>query len=170
MGEGWSDMMGILFKMTSDSKGTESHVIGGYVTNSDRGIRSHPYNTDMNVNSLTYSSARESANSSPHSTGTIWATILNEVYWNLVEEKKYGKLKDTKSGKGNVIFLQLMMDSLKIQPCNPDFVTARDAFLAADKDGAHKCTIWKGFAKRGLGYGADSNYKESYDVPPDCSK
>jgi extracellular elastinolytic metalloproteinase len=43
------------------------------------------------------------------------------------------------------------------QPCNPNFVQARDAILDADRaltGGAHACAIWSGFAKRGLGSGA----------------
>lgn len=43
------------------------------------------------------------------------------------------------------------------QPCNPNFVQARDAILDADKKmtgGDNQCEIWKGFAKRGLGEGA----------------
>ena len=40
------------------------------------------------------------------------------------------------------------------QPCNPNFIQARDAILDADKaltGGQNACEIWKGFAKRGLG-------------------
>lgn len=43
------------------------------------------------------------------------------------------------------------------QPCNPNFIQARDAILDADKaltGGENACEIWKGFAKRGLGDGA----------------
>ena len=43
------------------------------------------------------------------------------------------------------------------QPCNPNFVQARDAILDADRaltGGDNACEIWKGFAKRGLGEGA----------------
>lgn len=43
------------------------------------------------------------------------------------------------------------------QPCNPNFVQARDAILDADRaltGGSNACEIWSGFAKRGLGSGA----------------
>jgi extracellular elastinolytic metalloproteinase len=50
-----------------------------------------------------------------------------------------------------------MIDALISQPCNPTFINARDAVIQADANrynGANKCTLWKAFAKRGLGYGA----------------
>ncbi|KAH6568157.1 hypothetical protein BASA62_005624 [Batrachochytrium salamandrivorans] len=59
-----------------------------------------------------------------------------------------------RSQKGNIIFLQLFVGTLMIQPCNPTFESAYDAMLAADDayyGGIHKHLIRKGFAKRGLG-------------------
>ena len=47
------------------------------------------------------------------------------------------------------------------QPCNPDFVQARDAILDADKaltGGENACHIWQGFAKRGLGEEASNGW------------
>ena len=72
---------------------------------------------------------------------------------------------------------------MKLQPCNPGFVTGRDAILQADQinnDGVNQCRIWSAFAKRGLGYSASqgSPYNvhdgtEAFDMPPtkvlDCS-
>jgi extracellular elastinolytic metalloproteinase len=58
------------------------------------------------------------------------------------------------------------------QPCNPNFVDARDAILDADQaltGGVNACEIWTGFAKRGLGqgakYGALKNRVASTVVP-----
>ncbi|KAH6573624.1 hypothetical protein BASA62_002837 [Batrachochytrium salamandrivorans] len=90
----------------------------------------------------------------PYRIGEIWAAMLLEVYWNLVE--KYGfsaNLHDATQEKGNIIFLQLFVGTLMIQPCDPTFDSARDAMLAADDayyGGIHKHLIIKGFAKRGL--------------------
>ena len=61
------------------------------------------------------------------------------------------------------------------QPCNPNFVQARDAIIDADTaltGGVNKCLIWKGFAKRGLGQGAKysaTKRTNSFVVPADCS-
>ena len=49
------------------------------------------------------------------------------------------------------------MGGLKIQPCNPEFLQARDAIIAADNafySGKNKCLLWKAFAKRGMGFNA----------------
>ncbi|KAH9268270.1 hypothetical protein BASA83_009431 [Batrachochytrium salamandrivorans] len=77
------------------------------------------------------------------------------VYWNFVE--KYGfsaNLHDATQEEGNIIFLQLLVGTLMIQPCNPTFESARDAMLVADAvyyGGIHEHLIREGFAKRGLG-------------------
>ena len=61
------------------------------------------------------------------------------------------------------------------QPCNPDFVQARNAIIDADvalTKGANKCTIWKAFAKRGLGSTAKAGKKvtSSFTVPSGVCK
>jgi len=81
---------------------------------------------------------------------------------------------------GNTLFLQLVIDGMKLQPCRPSFINARDAILQADEiltGGQNKCEIWKGFAKRGLGVKAKlvdgpdwgSVRKENFDVPNSCA-
>ncbi len=69
--------------------------------------------------------------------------------------------------------LQIVMDALKIQPCYPSFLDARDAIIEADKldyGGMNECLLWSGFARRGLGYSAARNGRESFDVPPGCRR
>ena len=46
---------------------------------------------------------------------------------------------------------------MKLQPCRPGFLDARDAIIQADQiltDGENFCDIWIGFAERGLGVDA----------------
>jgi uncharacterized repeat protein (TIGR01451 family) len=79
---------------------------------------------------------------------------------------------------GNFKAIQLVMDGMKLQPCNPGFVDGRDAILLADElnfDGAHQCLIWEVFARRGLGYYADqgssnnrNDGKENFEPYPFC--
>ncbi len=82
--------------------------------------------------------------------------MLWEMNWALID--KYGLDPDIYNGTGgNNIALQLVIDGLKLQPCNPGFVDARNAILQADQvnnAGANQCLIWTAFAKRGLGYSA----------------
>ncbi|KAH6572081.1 hypothetical protein BASA60_006853 [Batrachochytrium salamandrivorans] len=56
-------------------------------------------------------------------------------------------------------------------PCNPTFLSARDAIVAADASyykGANKCEILKAFAKRGLGSKATDTRKNDFSVPSEC--
>ena len=74
--------------------------------------------------------------------------------------------------------MALVIEGLKLQPCNPGFVDGRDAILQADQmlyGGANECLIWQVFAARGLGYSADqgssnsrSDQTESFDLPAAC--
>ncbi|KAJ1336591.1 hypothetical protein BSLG_010848 [Batrachochytrium salamandrivorans] len=90
----------------------------------------------------------------PYRLGEIWATMLWEVYWNFVEEYGFSaNLHDATQEQGNIIFLQLFVGTLMIQPCNPTFESAYDAMLVADDvyyDGIHEHLIRQGFFKRGL--------------------
>jgi hypothetical protein len=99
------------------------------------------------------------------------------MYWILTI--KYGFNSDLYFGAGgNNIALQLVMDGLKMQPCSPTFLDARDAILAADQatyGGANQCEIWRAFARRGMGKnamdGGDHNSAaiiEDFTVPTNC--
>lgn len=55
---------------------------------------------------------------------------------------------------GNSLIVQLVLNGMKLQPCNPSFFDARDAIIAADEvltGGENYCELWAGFAQRGLG-------------------
>lgn len=100
--------------------------------------------------------------------------MLFEVFWNLVDDHGFSSnLLNSKQSNGNVVTMQLLMDGLSLQSCQPDFVIARDAFLLADDvryNGKHKCSIWKAFAKRGLGNKANHSepWSDDYDIPSAC--
>ncbi len=93
-----------------------------------------------------------------HAVGTVWATVLWDLAWKYIE--KYGFDSDVYSGNGgNNKVLQLVTDGLKLQPCNPSFITGRDALLLADREttgGIDNCLIWEVFARRGLGIHASA--------------
>lgn len=58
---------------------------------------------------------------------------------------------------GNTLAVQLILDGMKLQPCRPNFLDARDAILAADHaltGGENYCTILGAFTKRGAGLNA----------------
>ncbi|KAF8867849.1 Fungalysin metallopeptidase-domain-containing protein, partial [Infundibulicybe gibba] len=104
--------------------------------------------------------------------GEFWANMLHNVYAALVE--KYGFSENARTDattyEGNVLFLRLFIHALSIQPCNPTFVDARDAWIQADKTkygGVNRCLLWGVFASRGLGVNAAS-YINDFSVPNDC--
>ncbi|MEG0984029.1 T9SS-dependent M36 family metallopeptidase, partial [Algoriella sp.] len=186
MGEGWSDFFGLMITQLPTDKPTTKRGIGTFATNQPidgPGIRPTAYSTDMTVNPAKYGFLKTYGNQdSPHNTGYVWASMLWDLNWKMVN--KYGFSPDLYNGKaGNNIALQLVMTGLKLQPCSPGFVDGRDAILKADEqlnEGNNKCDIWTTFSNRGLGYSAkqgSSNSRtdgtEAFDMPPvdvlDCS-
>ena len=105
MGEGWSDMVALAFKSTPDMKRDTSIAIGEYITGGrESGIRKYPFTTDLNVNPLKYTDS-ESFSESVHKMGEVWASILYECYWNLVDAHGFGKLREPEKKTGNTIFV-----------------------------------------------------------------
>lgn len=179
-GEGWSDFFGLYMTMQAGDTGPQRRGIGTYVRDEEvdgNGIRPAPYSTDMSINSYTYGDIANPEISVPHGVGFIWATMLWDMTWNLIDE--YGYDPDIYNGTGgNNLALQLIIDGLKLQPCSPGFVDMRDAILAADQihnGGENQCYIWRAFAKRGLGYSAEQGSSRdltdgvvAFDLPPSC--
>ena len=182
MGEGWSDWFGLMITQQAGDLPGAPRGVGTYVTNQPidgTGIRPAPYSTDFNENNYTYNATNNSGSiSEPHGIGFIWATMLWDLNWALVDE--YGFDANLKTGTGgNNKAMALVIEGLKLTPCGPGFVDARDAILAADEllyDGANECLIWEVFAKRGLGYSASQGSSEdrqdqvqAFDLPPQCN-
>ncbi|KAF9556787.1 hypothetical protein CPC08DRAFT_75227 [Agrocybe pediades] len=168
MGEGWSDTMANWLEKTSAA--VPDYVLGQYVTNDPAGIRSHPYSTSATVNPLRYSSLKTLTE--VHDIGEVWANLLYQVYAGLVGAHGWSAnaRTDPTTSEGNVVFMHLFIDSLPIQPCNPTFLTARDAWIQADVNrfgGANKCILWNAFASRGLGVNA-ANHNDDSTVPAGC--
>jgi hypothetical protein len=178
MGEGWSDYLALIFTMEPGDTRELARGMATYANGDPTfgpGIRPAPYSTNWQVNNYTYTSTNNTNLSEPHGIGFVWCTMLWEMTWDLIE--LYGWDPDLYNGTGgNNIALQLVMEGMKLQPCNPGFVDGRDAILLADEllyNSAHECIIWEAFARRGLGYYADqgssfdrSDQVASFDLPP----
>ena len=110
-----------------------------------------------------------------------------EMYWDLVDRDGFDP--DWYEGTGgNNLALQLIVDSLRYTSCTPSMTNQRDAILLADlvnnpvvnapenfPQSDNECLIWEAFARRGLGYSADSgspfdrfDQVEAFDLPPQC--
>jgi extracellular elastinolytic metalloproteinase len=186
MGEGWSDYLGMMLTQEVGDVGTDARGVGTWLFGqgpNGPGIRPAPYSTDFGVNNFTY--ANVGGVSVPHGVGFIWATMLWEMTWELIDEQGFNPdFYDDWTSGGNNLAIQLVMDGMKLQPCGPGFVDGRDAILAADDvltgtgatgSGVNRCTIWTAFARRGLGFSADQGSPNSvndgtpaFDLPPFC--
>ena len=184
MGEGWSDYNALIMTMVPGDQGSDGRGIATYALSQPTtgvGLRPTRYSTDMAINNATYD--RIKTVSVPHGVGYVWATMIWEMTWELIDE--YGFDPDLYHGTGgNNLSMQLVADGMKLQPCSPGFVNGRDAILEADEinnEGANQCYIWKAFSKRGLGYSATQGSSnnvldgvQAFDMPPtevlDCSE
>ena len=180
-GEGWSDFLGLALTARPGDRGATRRPIGTYVQRQDvvngSGIRATPYSTDMAVSTQTYETVL--LNPEVHAIGEVWCAALWDLYWAMAD--KYGwdaNVKNINSGNGKA--LRLVMDGMKIQPCSPGFLDARDAILAADRAdfaGDNQCLIWEVFARRGMGWNAKQGLStsaidntEGYEKYPYCVK
>jgi extracellular elastinolytic metalloproteinase len=160
MGEGWSDYLGLMLTQEPGDVGTDGRGTGTYLFGQSAngpGIRPAPYSTSFGVNNFTY--ANVGGVSIPHGVGFVWATMIWQMTWELIDDHGFNPdIYDDWTTGGNNLALQLVMDGMKLQPCFPGFVDGRDAILAADDlltgdgsdfSGVNQCSIWSGFSVRG---------------------
>lgn len=178
MGEGWSDYFGLVMTIKAGDTGPAGRGVGTYVlgqATTGLGIRPARYSTNFAVNNYTYAATNNTGSiSQPHGIGFVWCTMLWEMTWELIGV--YGLDTDIYNGTGgNNIAMKLVIEGLKLTPCNPGFVDGRDAILAADQalyGGANQQYIWAAFARRGLGVSASqgstssrTDQAEAFDTP-----
>ncbi|MFS4482393.1 T9SS-dependent M36 family metallopeptidase [Hyunsoonleella sp. 2307UL5-6] len=190
MGEGWSDWFALMLTMKATDLPTDGRGIGTFVIGQNidgLGIRTRQYSTDFSINEYTFAATNDDRilgqdedgddvilNQQVHYVGSLWATMLWDLTWAYVE--KFGFDPDLYNGTGgNNRVLDLVVEGLKLQGCNPDFIDGRDGLLAADvalTGGENQCLIWDVFANRGLGVNASSGDRavftdqvEDFDTP-----
>jgi PKD repeat protein len=177
-GEGWSDWLSLILTIESGDKGSDSRGIGNYAISelpTSGGIRRYPYSTNKSINPETYATLASSGE--VHDVGEVWCTVLWDLSWKLIDLEGFDP--DNYNGNGgNNIALSLIIEAMKLQPCDPGFLDSRDAILAADNilyNGKYKCLIWEAFAGRGMGYSArqgsayaTGDETEGYDIAPSC--
>ncbi len=167
MGEGWSDFFAMVLTHKPGDKGSDARGMGNYASGlspNGSGIRRYPYSTDMTINPQTYKDIR--GTTAPHPVGEVWADILWDMYWKFVDN--YGFDPDwNNETSGNFLATKLVIEALKIQPCNPDFIKGRNAILKADSllfNGKNGRFIWESFARRGVGYYASAGNTRNDNV------
>ncbi|KAI8894909.1 Fungalysin metallopeptidase-domain-containing protein [Globomyces pollinis-pini] len=182
MGEGWGDFFATIVRTNSNTTRDQDYAMGDYA-NGGKGIRNYKYSTNKKTNPSTYGYIRKPQYWGVHAKGEVWAEILYEYFWNLVDKHGYegdwfnAPVETRENGKaptpvaGNKLALRLVVDGLKLQPCSPSFVDARDAIVLADKvytNGENLCEIYDAFASRGLGIKAVAGGREDFTLPAEC--
>ena len=181
-GEGWSDYAALMTSTNWSTltptiasanipRGIGTYVLGQATTGA--GIRPFRYSYDKtNVNNIvTYAGVGNSGVfSQPHGIGSIWATMLWDMTWEIILQDNFiaANIYDVPAAiadyRGNIAAMKLVNEGLRLQPCSPSFVQARDAILQADQmlfAGRYRCSIGKAFARRGLGAFASTGASSS---------
>ena len=180
MGEGWSDFFALLFTQYNYDTAARARSIGTYVLGQPAdgpGMRTQRYSYDMTVNTHTFGDIRGATD--PHLIGEVWAATLWDLSWALIGGSSLdGYLTNVGKGVninlsardgGNNVAFRTVLYAMKLQPVNPTFLQARDAILHADEllnDGANQETIWRVFARRGMGYSAVDTWSAATNVIP----
>ncbi len=160
-GEGWSDYLALMattnWATATVNDGPLARPMGTYVlgqATTGAGIRTHPYSTNMSINPWTYADMTGSGGE-VHTIGEIWCTALWEMTWELIAMDGINPNLFNPSGTGgNSAALKLVIEGMRLQPCSPGYIDARNAILKADTlnfGAKYSCAIWKAFAKRGMG-------------------
>lgn len=178
LGEGWSDFFSLLFTQTSSDTAAQGRGMGTYLLGQPAdgpGMRTQRYSYDMSVNTLTFANLVGATEA--HVMGEVWAATLWDLNWALIGGSTldpslhnaplgFNTNLNATTGGNNVAF-RTVLYALKIQPVNPTFLQARDAILRADQllnGGANQETIWRVFARRGMGLSAVGNSASSSQV------
>ncbi|KAH7100032.1 Fungalysin metallopeptidase-domain-containing protein [Auriculariales sp. MPI-PUGE-AT-0066] len=170
MGEGWSDAFAEWVWQSAQSTFSD-FTVGDYTSGYPLGLRTYPYSVNRTTNPLTYGDVPKF--DEVHLIGEVWAQTLHVVHANLVAE--FGSATDALTNpdgeNGHAVFLRVMVDALRIQPCNPTFAAARLAIIQGEENryaGKYMCNLWISFASMGLGVGAQ-DFVQSVKVPPECA-
>lgn len=165
--EGWADYLGLLFTIELGDAGTDPRPYATYFLGQPTdgpGARGAPYSTDPALNGWTYETI---INRDRFGVGAVWAQALWHATWALIDLHGFDpNLEDPTGGAGNQRMLSYMIAGLQLAPCNPSFLDARDAFLAAAElaDPADVCPLWEAFATVGMGTDAVSTSPNSTQV------
>ncbi len=160
-GEGWSDYLALMlttnWATATVNDGGLSHPIGTYLFGqapTGAGIRTYPYSTNMSINPNTYAMMATSSGA-VHRIGEIWCSALWDMTWELIALDGINTDIFNPNGTGgNSVALKLVIEGMRLQPCSPGYIDARNAILKADTllyGGRYGCAIWKAFARRGMG-------------------
>ncbi|KAH0428486.1 elastinolytic metalloproteinase mep [Colletotrichum camelliae] len=180
--EGYSDFVPTLLRVKEGDNRSTDYTIADWATGQPIGLRSHFVSTSLETTPLTYASLNDLVSTGGFDLATVWASALYDVFWNMVDAYGIGDVSNISFDANGVpqgaryLLLKLILDSEALMPCSAHHLQARDALLEADQvltGGANKCSIWKGFARRGFGqdavYGSGTRGRvDGFAAPSDC--
>jgi len=124
-----------------------------------------------------FNSAYPPRSNNPTNCGQV--AFIGEVWSAALWEARYRFIQRLGFGAGNRKILQLVMDGMKLAPLNPTMLQERDALITAAQASSlapeaaiDAADVWRGFAVRGMGFGASIisaspvNVVESFTLPP----
>ncbi|HET9679923.1 MAG TPA: M36 family metallopeptidase, partial [Gammaproteobacteria bacterium] len=157
MGEGWSDMAGLLLSVRKDDLVNQPagfYTIGGYdVDDFLYGIRRLPYTTNIAANPFTFGDLGLAPR--VHAVGEIWVLPLWEAYVAMFQHY-YSVDPATAFEVAKSKMMNYIIEGLMITPNAPTMLEARDAILIsalATSETDYDIFV-EAFAKRGMGFGA----------------
>ncbi len=170
-GEGWSDFFALMYTTNwataQVTDGALAKPMGTYVlgqATTGAGIRTYPYSTNMSINPWTYANMASSGGE-VHVIGEIWCTALWEMTWEMIQQDGINRnIFNPAATGGNSAAIKLVIEGMRLQPCSPGYIDARNAILKADTlffGAKYSCSIWKAFAKRGMGKNASQGSSNS---------
>ena len=180
MGESSGDLLGMEYLNEYrfvPVSGENEHSVGAYATgNPIRAIRNYDMSfrsanefpkpsTYPIVNPLNFSDvAYDIVGEQVHADGEIWSATnfdIRDLFLDRYPKTTFADgiacadgVKAVATCEGNRRWVQLMFDAYLLMPIAPTFLSARDAYLAADMirfGGANQDILWRGFARRGFG-------------------
>ncbi len=170
-GEGWSDYFALMsttnWATAQVTDGALAKPMGTYAlgqATTAGGIRTYPYSTNMSINPWTYANLAGTGGE-VHVIGEIWCMALWEMTWEMIAQDGINPNLFNPAGTGgNSAAMKLVIEGMRLQPCSPGYIDARNAILKADTlffGAKYSCSIWKAFAKRGMGKGASQGSSNS---------
>lgn len=173
MGEAWSDWYALDFLVgeghQADTSAPGEIVLAGYLTQGQNWLRAAALDCPVDVlnaprcpsgGGFTYGDyGKIWYGPEVHADGEIWAQTLWDLRAALIEA--HGEANGIRAAR------MLVTEAMRTSPPEPSFLEMRDQILLADQTraaGVDHDLIWGVFAKRGMGYYADTH--DAYDPAP----
>ena len=158
LGEGFSDFAALALRIKpTDTRDTDYGIAEWYLNAGPGGIRGYPYSTSFETNPTSFDLLNTDAYAGVHMSGMVWANLLYDMLWRFIEKKGYvqelrpqfdqGTFGPVPRGGRNYV-VKLVLDAMKLMPCGPSMLDARDAIIDAEYTltaGQNLCQIWTAF-------------------------